>query len=142
MQMLGRLSEPRVFFWLAVSALVSCAPVEPRLRAPAYSDLPPFMGSETERWHVEESAPVGRDDILPAFEAAAKDYGCSTEELGGTTSSTIQGERRTYFGITASCYEGTISLITLVGGGVLIGCAKPTTSEACNHLLRNISESR
>jgi len=100
------------------------------------------MGSESERWLVEESAPVGRDDVLPAFEAAAEDYGCSTEKLGGTTSFTIQGERRSYFGVTATCYEGTISLITLVGGGVRIGCAKPTTIEACNRLLRNISESR
>jgi hypothetical protein len=43
------------------------------------------MGIETERWLVEESEPVGRDDVLPAFEAAAKDYGCSTETLGGET---------------------------------------------------------
>jgi hypothetical protein len=138
--MLGRLSG--IFSWLALAALVSCASAKPRPRAPAYPDLPPFMGSETDRWLVEESGPVGRDDILPAFEAAAKDYGCTTEELGGQTTANIYGERRSYFGITASCYEGTLSLITLVGGGVLIGCAKPTTIEACNRLLHDISEAR
>lgn len=100
------------------------------------------MGDETDRWLVEESGPVGRDDVLPAFEEAAKTHGCRTEELGSETSFNIQGERRSYYGITASCYEGTISIITLVGGSVRIGCAKPTTLEACNQLLRDISESR
>lgn len=100
------------------------------------------MGDETERWLVEESGPVGRDDVLPAFEASAKEYGCSTEKLGGQTTRNIYGERRTYYGVTASCYEGTISLITLVGGGVRIGCARPTTLQACNQLLHDIAESR
>ena len=127
---------------LALPWLVSCAPTEPRVRALALPDLPPFFGDETERWLVEESGPVGRDDVLPAFEASAKDYGCSTEKLGGATTSNIYGERRSYYGVTASCYEGTIALITLVGGGVRIGCAKPTTMQACNQLLRDISESR
>jgi hypothetical protein len=127
---------------LALPLLVSCAAAEPRTRAPAFPDLPPFIGNETERWLVEESAPVGRDDVLPAFEASAENYGCTTERLGGKTSFNIHGERRTYYGVTASCYEGTISLVTLVGGGVRIGCAKPTTIQACNRLLRDISESR
>jgi hypothetical protein len=100
------------------------------------------MGDETERWLVEESGPVGRDDVLPAFEASAKDYGCRTEKLGGETTRNIYGERRSYYGVTATCYEGTISLITLVGGGVRIGCAKPTTLPACNQLLHDIAESR
>ena len=121
--------------------LLGCAATEPRPRAPEYSDLPPFIGDETERWLVEESGPVGRDDVLPAFEAAAKDHGCSTDKLGGKTSFTIHGERRTYYGVTASCYEGTISIITLVGGSARIGCAKPTTIQACNRLLHDISES-
>ena len=100
------------------------------------------MGNETELWLVQESEPVGRDDILPAFESSAKNYGCRTEELGTSASFNIQGERRSYYGIMASCYEGTIAIITLVGGGVRIGCAKPTTIEACNQLLSDISESR
>jgi hypothetical protein len=127
---------------LALPALVSCAPTQPRPRAPEFPDLPPFIGNETDRWLVQESGPVGRDDVLPAFKASAENYGCSTERLGGQTSFTIQGQRRTYYGVTATCYEGTISLITLVGGGVRIGCAKPTTIEACNRLLHDISESR
>lgn len=121
---------------------LGCGPEPRRARAPAFSDLPPFTGEETERWLAEESAPLGRDDVLLAFEESAKSYGCQTGRLGTTTSSNIYGERRAFYGVTASCYEGTIALITLVGGGVRIGCAKPTTLEACNQLLRDISESR
>jgi hypothetical protein len=127
---------------LLLALLASCTPAEPRPRAPSLPDLPPFMGVETDRWLVQESGPVGRDDVLPAFESSAKDYGCRTEKLGGQSSLNIYGERRSYYGITASCYEGTIAIITVVGGSVLIGCAKPTTIEACNQLLRDISESR
>jgi hypothetical protein len=141
---LAQLFEVQIGALLALPLLacVSCSPIEPRPRAPEFPDLPPFIGNETERWLVEESGPVGRDDVLPAFEASAKNYNCFTERLGGKTSFTIQGERRTYFGVTASCYQGTISIITLVGGGARIGCAKPTTIQACNQLLRDISESR
>lgn len=139
---LGRLLRVPVHALLALPLLVSCAPTKPRPRAPEFSDLPPFLGHETDRWLVEEVGPVGRDDVLPAFEASAENYGCSTQTLDGETTSTIHGERRSYYGVTASCYEGTISIITLVGGGVRIGCAKPTTLEACHQLLHDISASR
>ncbi len=76
------------------------------------------------------------------FEASARSYGCSTEKLGIQSSFNIQGERRRYFGVSATCYEGTIALIGLKGGRVRIGCTKPTTLDACNALLRNISEGR
>ena len=56
---------------------------------------------------------------------------------GGRTSYNIHGERRSYFGGTASCYEGVIASITLVGGSVRIGCAKPTSHEACDRLLQS-----
>ena len=129
--------------WAPVMLLVvACGATAPRPRAPEYPDLPPFMGEETERWLAEESGPVGRDDVLPAFESSARNYGCRTQKLGGTTSHNIYGESRSYFGVTASCYEGTISLITLVGGRVRIGCAKPSSLQACNQLLQDISESR
>ena len=127
---------------LVLSVSLGCAPSHPRPRAPALLDLPPFLGEETDRWLVEESAPVGRDDLLPAFEESAENYGCRTEKLGTQTSFNIQGERRSYYGVTATCYEGTIALITLVGGGAIIGCAKPTSLAACNQLLRDISQSR
>jgi hypothetical protein len=126
----------------ALTLLLSCAPIQPRPRAPEYPDLPPFVGNETERWLVEQSGPVGRDDVLPAFEASAKNYRCTTERLGNQTSFNIHGQRRSFYGVTASCYEGTIALITLVGGDVRIGCAKPTTIQACNQLLHDIAESR
>lgn len=122
--------------------LMGCAPAKPRARAPEFSNLPPFLGHETERWLVEEVGPVGRDDVLPAFEASAENYGCSTQTLDSETTYSIHGERRSYYGVTASCYEGTISIITLRGGGVRIGCAKPTTLQACRQLLHDISESR
>jgi hypothetical protein len=100
------------------------------------------VGRETDRWLVEQSGPLGRDDVLPAFEQSAKEYGCRIDRLKGPTTKNIYGESRAYYGVTASCYEGTVSLITLVGGNVLIGCAKPTTLAACNQLLRDISQSR
>lgn len=139
---LGRLLRASVSALLALPLLVSCAQTAPRPRAPELANLPPFLGHETDRWLVEEVGPVGRDDVLPAFEASAENYGCSTTTLDGETTSNIYGERRSHYGVTASCYEGTISLITLVGGGVLIGCAKPTTIQACRQLLHDISESR
>lgn len=106
------------------------------------SNLPSFGGAETDRWLVQETESVGRDDLLPAFEASARSYGCSTEHLGSDSSLNIYGERRSYYGIAATCEEGTIALITLVDGHVRIGCAKPTTSQACDLLLRNISQAR
>ena len=126
---------------LALPLLVSCTAMQPRPRAPDFPDLPPFTGVETERWLVQDSGPVGRNDVLPAFAAAARDYGCNTDKLGQRTSFNINGERRTYYGVTAACYEGTISVVTFAGGNVRIGCAKPTTIQACNQLLRDISES-
>lgn len=128
--------------WLPLLLLMSCAEPNSRPRAPAFPDLPQFIGEETDRWLVQESAPVDRDDILPAFEASARSYGCRTDRLGSRTSFNIQGERRSYYGVSASCFEGTIAIITLVGGSVRIGCAKPTTARACEQLLRDISEAR
>jgi hypothetical protein len=103
---------------------------------------PAFQGVETEAWLVQESETGGRDDILPAFEASAQSYGCSTERIGSQSSHNIHGERRSYYGVSAACAEGTIALITLAGGRVRIGCTKPTTAQACDQLLRNISEAR
>jgi hypothetical protein len=102
--------------------------------------VPPFVGEETEHWLVQETGAVGRGDLLPAFEASAHNYGCSTEQLGNENGANIAGEFRSYYGVTASCEEGTIALITLVGGRVRIGCAKPTTRAACDTLLRNIAQ--
>jgi hypothetical protein len=60
--------------------------------------------------------------------------------LGQQATQNIYGERRSYHGVTASCFEGTIALITFAGGRVRIGCAKPTTFQACDRLLRNIAQ--
>ena len=103
---------------------------------------PLFMGVETRWWLVQESGPIDRNDVLPAFEASARSYGCSTERLGADSSPSMFGERRTYVGVSASCEEGTIALMSLVGGRIRIGCAKPTTRQGCDLLLRNISEGR
>jgi hypothetical protein len=116
--------------------LLSCATTSPT------PDRPPFQGAETEHWLVRETVPVNRNDLLPAFEASAQRYGCDTDQLGFDSRLNIFGEVRSYYGISASCAEGTIALITLVGGRVRIGCAKPTTPQACDLLLRNISRAR
>ena len=81
-------------------------------------------------------------DILRAFQASARTYGCSTEQLDSEFSADILGERRSYYGVSASCGEGTIALLTLDDGRVSVGCVKPTKREACSLLLRNISQAR
>ena len=136
------IGRSRFRVWLLPMLVVSCTKASPAPRAPAFPALPQFIGEETDRWLVQESGPVGRDDVLPAFEASAQNYGCRTDKLGNKVSFNIQGERRSYYGVTASCDEGTIALVTLVGGSVRIGCAKPTTAQACQQLLRNIAEAR
>jgi hypothetical protein len=82
------------------------------------------------------------EDLLPAFEESARSHGCSTDDLGKGAEPTLGGELRHWYGVSASCDEGTIALVTLVGGHVRIGCAKPTTRERCDALLRRISEAR
>ena len=121
---------------------LSCAASSPRAHSNPRPAPPTFVGEENESWLVEETGPVDRDDTLRAFKAAARNFGCRTEELGNANGANIQGEYRSYYGIQASCDEGTIALITLEGGRVRIGCAKPTTAKACETLLRDISASR
>ena len=79
---------------------------------------------------------------LHAFEESARGHGCSTEKLGTGAEQNIGGELRSSYGVSASCDEGTIALVTLVGGHVCIGCLKPVTRERCDALLRQISEAR
>ena len=134
------MARTRVFAFFqsfAFMPLVSCTAANPPQNAP-----PPFRGIETESWLVYQVDDVGRDDLLPAFEASARSHGCSTDQIGKQSSPNIGGERRSYHGITASCEEGIIALITLVGGAVRVGCTKPTTREDCDLLLRKISEAR
>jgi hypothetical protein len=133
---LKRARQRVVHTWCFAMLFVGCT------KANSAPNVPPFEGEETERWLVQETEPVGRDDVLPAFEASARSYGCRTVQLGRQSSTNIYGESRSYYGISASCEEGTIALITLVGGGIRIGCAKPTTRQACDLLLRNISQAR
>lgn len=123
---------------LLPTALMSCAASNPRPRP----DPPTFTGAATKDWLVQESGPVNRSDVLPAFKAAARNHGCRTEELGARTGANIVGEYRSYYGISASCDDGTIALITLAGDRVRIGCAQPTTRAACDALLRDIAEGR
>jgi hypothetical protein len=121
---------------LLVSLVAGCAPSLPR--------VPPFHGEETDAWIAYEvDLPGrGRSDLLPAFEASARSHGCSTEQIGSAVRPTIAGELRSFYGITATCDEGAIAIVTLVGGRVRIGCAKPTTRERCDLLLQEISEAR
>ena len=121
---------------------VSCATSNARARSNPRPAPPTFVGEENESWLVEDTGPVDRDDVLRAFKAAARNFGCGTEELGNANGANIQGEYRSYYGVSASCAEGTIAIITLEGNRVRIGCAKPTTAKACETLLRDISASR
>jgi hypothetical protein len=125
---------------LSAALLVACG--TPRSRTVVVRNVPPFDGRETESWLVQETAPVDRDDVLPAFEESAQAYGCQTDHIGEQSSTNIYGEARRYYGVSASCREGTIALITLVGGSVSIGCAKPTTPAACDRLLHDIAQAR
>jgi hypothetical protein len=131
---LQRWSIGDVLIGLLPMGLWSCAVSNPPPSPPTS-----FTGVETQDWLTEESAPVNRSDVLPAFQAAARNHGCRTEELGARSGEDIGGGYRSYYGISASCEEGTIALITLEGGGVRIGCAKPTTRQACDSLLREIA---
>lgn len=116
--------------------LVSCAAANPQ------PSRPPFEGVETESWLVYQVGGLDRDDLLPAFEASARRHGCTTQQIGNERTPNIGGELRSYYGITASCEEGAVALITLEGGRVRIGCAKPTTRGQCDLMLRKISQAR
>jgi hypothetical protein len=116
--------------------LASCAATQPAPHGPS------FDGQATESWLAYQVDQVGRDDLLPAFEVSADRHGCFIERLGNERAANIGGLRYSYHGVSASCREGTIAIITLVGGGVRIGCARPTTREDCDLLLRKISEER
>jgi hypothetical protein len=124
----------RQWIVLTLAALTGCAPE---------SRYPPFRGVETELWIAYEVQLSGREpsDLLLAFQAAARRYGCMTERIGGGTQQVIiGGELRFFFGVNASCDKGNIALISLVGGRVRIGCTQPTTRERCDLMLQEISE--
>lgn len=124
---------------LALTLLVACEESTPPPRSP-----PSFEGDETSSWLAYEIELPGRtpSELLPAFEASARALGCRTEKLGYGTSQIISGEMRAWHGVRATCEEGTIALVTMVGERVRIGCAKPTTRTRCDTLLQKISEAR
>jgi hypothetical protein len=106
---------------------------------------PPFDGGETASWLAYEVGVPGRDpsDLLPSFEASARAFGCRTEQLGSGSDPTIgNGVLRRWNGVSATCEEGTVAIITLVGEHVRIGCTKPTTRADCDALVQKISEAR
>lgn len=129
--------------WTLACAAVSVALATDCDSAPA-PKYPPFEGAETDAWltfdvPLPERSP---DDLLPAFAESARSHGCSTEQLGKRSEQNIGGELRYWYGVSASCDEGTIAVVTMVGGHVRIGCTKPTTRDRCSELLRRISEAR
>jgi hypothetical protein len=126
-------------FVLGVVA-VSCA-MGPAPRGPAAPAVPPFTGEPTEHWFYEDLGPVDHEAVLPAFEASAQAYGCVTEEIGSEATENMHGIMRSYYGINASCHEGSLAIVTLTRG-VRLGCARPLTRASCDALLRRISEAR
>jgi hypothetical protein len=121
---------------LLLVVLTGCA------AAKATSRPPPFDGTENESWLAYRVDGIERPDLLSAFEASARSHGCDTARLGSESSPTIGGLRHQWYGISAACDEGTIAIVTLVGGRVKIGCPRPMTQEDCDGLLRRISEAR
>jgi len=124
---------------LALTLLVACEESTPPPQSP-----PSFEGNETRSWLAYEIELPGRtpSELFPAFEASARALGCRIEKLGYGTTQNIYGERRTWYGVSATCEEGTIALVTMVDERVRIGCAKPTTRTQCDALLQKISEAR
>jgi hypothetical protein len=116
--------------------LVGCATTKAAPR------VPPFHGEETEWWLVQDTGTVHRDDLLPAFEASARRYGCTTERHVLSSGETMYWRVTSYYGVSASCDEGIIALVGLADGRIRIGCAKPTTHYACDLLLGNITQAR
>jgi hypothetical protein len=131
--MLGRLAFGVVFAFFAGCATGSSAPPAPA--------VPPFTGEPSEVWFLDDVGHVDHEDVLPAFEASARAYGCDTQEIGSDTTHNVHGEMRSYYGINASCPGGSIAIVTLTRG-VRLGCAKPLTRAGCNDLLRRISQAR
>src|ERR1700722_2265371 len=70
---------------LLLGGLAACA--RPIL-APA---VPPFEGVETPSWTAYEFHVPGRDpsDLLPAFEASARAFGCETSHVGERANATV-----------------------------------------------------
>jgi hypothetical protein len=120
-----------------ISALAGCA-------GTVHPGPPAFVGQETESWIAFDLEPVDRDpgDLLPSFEASARAFGCRTEQLGGDVAIAGGASARLVHGISASCDEGTLALITLQGSRVRIGCEKPIERRHCEELLRKIAEAR
>jgi hypothetical protein len=116
--------------------LVGCGACAPT------SGPPPFTGRETDVWTAFDVASPELDraqNLLPSFEASARDFGCRTDHLGTVVDTAGGGETRIWYGVTASCDEGTIAILKMKGGRVRVGCEKPTTPEGCAALLQRIS---
>ena len=102
---------------------------------------PNFAGRTNESWLAYHVDGIDRDDLLFAFDASARSYGCRTKKIGTESSQNIFGERRSFRGFSASCGRRDIAMM-LVKGGAMMGCSKPTTQAECDELLRKISEGR
>ena len=106
--------------------------------------FPPFQGIENEAWLAYEIVVPDRSpDLLASFETSALAYGCRTQHLGNRSKEIVgSDEIRFWYGVSASCDEADIALVTLKGGRVRIGCTKPSTRASCDALLERISVAR
>jgi len=64
------------------------------------------------------------------------------ERLGHSSKGVISGIVEQRYGVSASCEEGTLALITVEHDRVRIGCPKPKMRRQCDALLEKIAESR
>jgi hypothetical protein len=131
--------RPRSSFAAFPGLCVLSACAQPALLAPS------FDGRETPTWLAYQIDVPGRDpgDLIPAFEASARAFGCHTERIEDGSNATIaNGVLRRFHGVVATCELGTVALITLTGDRVRIGCVKPATRAECDALVEKISEAR
>jgi hypothetical protein len=118
---------------LLLLLVASCAADVPR--------HPDFTGREDETW-IAYSVDVDRDDLLFAFDASARNYGCRTTKIGKDSRQNIAGIGYSFRGIDARCSGDREIAMVLTKTGAVLGCPKPTTQQACDELLRKISEGR
>jgi hypothetical protein len=108
---------------------------------------PAFDGHQTDDWLAFDLGVPGRDphEVLRQFAMSAHTLGCGTEPSatrGGRGQVNPQPGVAPY-SVTAYCEDGRVALIADADAAVqrvTVGCAKPTTREQCEALLRKITD--
>lgn len=70
--------------------------------------------------------------ILSVFIEGAKELGCSYDRM------CTDGFKKRCYGVTAYCWNETISIIALADGSFSVGCLRPMTIEQCDARLTKV----